>query len=282
VTRRQSRLTLLTHLRLTFTSTPRPPSTLLQLAASQKGLRRLSLQRCLGVDAAGALLFAVNSGPTLQHVDVSSVAVSWGQGAVLVGLLGRGRRRSVALPSRRRCLAHASTTNTVLRRSPAPRHSQGLTDAALVALSRVGQPSSALESLDVSMCRGITDAGLGCMADGCPRLRRLVVWGCSQISGRFYLGHKRARVPSPYELDPAALAAARERLEARRAAAAEGAGAGAGAGSSSSSASAAGADGDTDASAAGGLSDVDVEALAMAPLRVYGKPGDVMAAPDYE
>lgn len=130
------------------------------------------------------------------------------------------------------------------------------------------------------MCRGITDAGLGSVADGCPRLRRLVLWGCSQVSGRFFLGHKRARVPSPYDVDPAALARARERLEARRAAAAAG-DASAGAGAGSSSAAAAGGDADVGADT-GGLSDVDVEALEMAPLRVYGRPGDVLAAPDYE
>ena len=41
------------------------------------------------------------------------------------------------------------------------------------------------------MCRGITDAGLGGLVDACPRLRRLVLWGDSQISGLFYLGHAR-------------------------------------------------------------------------------------------
>ena len=112
------------------------------------------------------LLFAVNSGATLQQVDWASVP--------------------------------------------------GLTDHALVALGR--HAAKTLRSLDVSMSRGITDAGLGEVVDACPLLQRVVLWNSSQISGSFYLGHKRA---------------------AHRPAATD-----------------------------------------QAPLRIYGRAGDVLAAPD--
>lgn len=71
-----------------------------------------------------------------------------------------------------------------------------LNDAAMVALAR--HASTTLRDLDVSMCRGITDAGVGTVADTCPNLRKLVVWGCTQLTGIFFLGHKRARMPDPY------------------------------------------------------------------------------------
>jgi hypothetical protein len=66
----------------------------------------------------------------------------------------------------------------------------GLGDAALVALARAAGRS--LTRLDVSMSRGPTDAGVGALCDGCPRLRRIALWGCTNLSGEFFLGHARA------------------------------------------------------------------------------------------
>lgn len=221
---------------------------------SQRNVRHLSLKRCLKADAAVPLLFAVNCGPSLETVDFGGLTVCY---------LSRHcfcARHHV--PSKRFMQSDAPFSVSCLSS-----FLQALSDEALVALAR--HASGSLTSLDVSMCRGITDAGLGSVADGCPRLKRLVVWGCSQITGVFYLGHKRACMPSPYDVDPVDLAAARHRLEAKKV----------GLG---------GADG-TDSASAGAsslqqqpLSDVDVEALSMAPLRIYGKAGDVVAAPDFD
>jgi hypothetical protein len=66
----------------------------------------------------------------------------------------------------------------------------GLGDAALVALARAAGRS--LKRLDVSMSRGATDAGVGALCDACPRLRRLVLWGCTQLTGELHLGHARS------------------------------------------------------------------------------------------
>ena len=67
---------------------------------------------------------------------------------------------------------------------------QKLSDDALVALARAAGGS--LRSLDVSRCRGITDAGLGELLDAAPALGRVVLWGDSQLTGGLFHGHKRA------------------------------------------------------------------------------------------
>ena len=48
-----------------------------------------------------------------------------------------------------------------------------------------------LESLDLSWCRAVSDNGVGALVDAAPRLQRLTVWGCSQLTNRFYEGHSR-------------------------------------------------------------------------------------------
>lgn len=185
---------------------------------------------------------------------------------------------------------------------------QLLTDAPLVALAR--HAASTLTALDVSMSRGVTDAGLGCVADACTALRTLTVWGCTQLTGLFFNGHKRAIA--------AAVAAA---LDARRAARADelvstpnrGSGGAAShhggranghalgskrkrledaggfeaamtddsvntgrAASASPAAHANDANPGLDGAAAAAIAD----AAYMAPLRVYGRPGDLLCAAD--
>ncbi len=46
-----------------------------------------------------------------------------------------------------------------------------------------------LEHLDVSFCRGISEQSLGLVADRCSRIRRLVIFGCSQVGTKFLNGH---------------------------------------------------------------------------------------------
>ena len=62
-------------------------------------------------------------------------------------------------------------------------------DAALLALRQ--SCAASLEELDLSWCRAISDDGVGMLVDACPRLRRLTVWGCTQITDRFYDQHSR-------------------------------------------------------------------------------------------
>ena len=46
-----------------------------------------------------------------------------------------------------------------------------------------------LEQLDISFCRGIPAKGLGLLADSCPNLSQLRVFGCSQVTPDFLFGH---------------------------------------------------------------------------------------------
>jgi hypothetical protein len=65
----------------------------------------------------------------------------------------------------------------------------GLSEAAVIALAKNGAASS-LQELDLSWCRGVSPGSLGLLADSCRNLKKLVLWGCSQIDGSdFELGH---------------------------------------------------------------------------------------------
>ena len=81
--------------------------------------------------------------------------------------------------------------------------------------------SEVLEELDVSWCRGITGAALGMLADSCPRLRLLRLFGCTQVcacartlccshlctSGHGMHGKSRPAVAAAYSrISPAACA----------------------------------------------------------------------------
>lgn len=41
--------------------------------------------------------------------------------------------------------------------------------------------SDVLEELDLSWCRGVSGPALGMLADSCPKLRKLRLFGCSQV-----------------------------------------------------------------------------------------------------
>jgi hypothetical protein len=65
-----------------------------------------------------------------------------------------------------------------------------LTDAPIVALGR--HSALSLRSLDISFSTKVSDEALGECVDNCPNLSRLVIWGNTQLTGTFFLGHKRA------------------------------------------------------------------------------------------
>ena len=41
----------------------------------------------------------------------------------------------------------------------------------------------------MSFCRGVNDEALGLVADSCPGLRRMHLWGCTQATNAFLNGH---------------------------------------------------------------------------------------------
>ena len=62
-----------------------------------------------------------------------------------------------------------------------------LGDLALVALRKCCARS--LTTLDLSWCRGVSDLGLGALVGASPRLERVSIWGCSQLTKCFFDGH---------------------------------------------------------------------------------------------
>lgn len=52
--------------------------------------------------------------------------------------------------------------------------------------------SNSLLMLDVSFCRGVTENSLGLVADSCCNLRKMTVFGCSQISNKLIHGHSNS------------------------------------------------------------------------------------------
>ena len=51
-----------------------------------------------------------------------------------------------------------------------------------------------LHELDISWCRGVSDDGAGLLVDSCAALHTLTLWGCSQLSQRFFLGHSNEKL----------------------------------------------------------------------------------------
>ncbi|KAK9794646.1 hypothetical protein WJX73_008709 [Symbiochloris irregularis] len=67
-----------------------------------------------------------------------------------------------------------------------------ITDATVVALA-----SACCESLvevNLSWCRGVTSRALGMLADACPGLTCLTLYGCTQIDTTFLQGHSNANL----------------------------------------------------------------------------------------
>ncbi|CAD6265268.1 unnamed protein product [Miscanthus lutarioriparius] len=65
-------------------------------------------------------------------------------------------------------------------------------DLTALAISR--KCSVLLEALDLSFCRELTDEALGLIVDGCPSLRILKLFGCTQVTDLFLKGHSNTSV----------------------------------------------------------------------------------------
>eukprot|EP00890_Picochlorum_soloecismus_P002121 jgi/Picsp_1/290/NSC_00289-R1_rni-like protein len=58
-----------------------------------------------------------------------------------------------------------------------------LTGASMECL--VHKCSKSLEELDVSWCRNIPEKAVGFLCDSCPFLKKIIVWGCTQLHSKF-------------------------------------------------------------------------------------------------
>ena len=60
-------------------------------------------------------------------------------------------------------------------------------DMTMILMSGCGRER--LEELDISWCRQVPLEAVGVLADTCEHLRKVHLWGCSQISEKFLHGH---------------------------------------------------------------------------------------------
>ena len=65
-------------------------------------------------------------------------------------------------------------------------------DASLALVAGSAAPL-ALRHLDLSWCRAVTDGGVGALADACPRLLSLRLWGNTQLTTALWGGLRRAK-----------------------------------------------------------------------------------------
>ena len=171
-------------------------------AAARAGrLRELSLRGCAQgcTDAALSALASCASAPALEALRLDECH-AFSDAALRALAEGCGALRELSL---RRCspaltdVALAALVSRggggMLRRV----NVAGLSGAGpllAAALARAG--AGTLEALDVSFCRAMPEEGLGLIADSCPRLAELRVFGCSQITRKLLHGHGNARLAS--------------------------------------------------------------------------------------
>ena len=61
-----------------------------------------------------------------------------------------------------------------------------LTSKSCVILMTYSKPN--LHTLDISFIRKVSEDSVGALVEVCSQLSTLTVWGCSQLTGRFYCG----------------------------------------------------------------------------------------------
>ena len=131
------------------------------LGALYPGLRHLTLAVCAAVTDASLLALA----GSCRQLETLSLRRCWRVSETGLEALARlGSLRAL-------CLANVPAAGPALLRTLA------------------AYCGSQLERLDVSWCRALPDHALGQLVDSCPRLTRLDLWGCTQVTPRFLEGH---------------------------------------------------------------------------------------------
>lgn len=153
------------------------------LSLAAPNLKELSLRTCPNVTAAGLAALKL---PLLRRLALDECRIQDGIKALTQGC------PDLEEVSLHRC---QGVNDEVVRalaqrgnlRCASFNGAAALTDAAVEELLLRCGP--VLEELDLSWCRGIGAAALGKLTDGCPRLRRLILWGCTQADDIFLNGH---------------------------------------------------------------------------------------------
>jgi DNA repair protein RAD7 len=170
-------------------------------AARAGALREVSLRGCSSgvTDASLAALAACASAGSLEmmRLDECHAFADAGLASLTSSL------RSLREISLRRCspsLTDAALADLITRASSGTLSRavfsglQGAGPLLARAVARAG--ASTLEALDVSFCRAMPEEALGLIADNCPALAELRVFGCSQITRKLLHGHRNARLAS--------------------------------------------------------------------------------------
>ena len=150
-----------------------------------KSLKSISMAQCKGISDKGlSALWAQH--PNLERVildecDVSSVSLmTLAEDCPNLSFLSLKRCEKVTDSAIMFMAEHCSLQKLYLTGV------SQLSGASLECL--VHKCSKSLEELDISWCRDIPEKAVGYLCDSCPFLKRLIVWGCTQLQSKF-LGH---------------------------------------------------------------------------------------------
>ncbi|PNW75825.1 hypothetical protein CHLRE_12g559050v5 [Chlamydomonas reinhardtii] len=166
---------------------------LVALATRLPHLAELSLRCCQAVSDAGLRALAASArGPHLELLRIDEC----GGRVTDAGLAALASQcRALKVFSARRCAKLGDEALAELLRAGSVTHLclsgvAGVGPAVADALAACCRES--LEELDVSFCRKLPDRGLGLVLERCGKLRRLSVFGCSQLSAASLYGHSNA------------------------------------------------------------------------------------------
>lgn len=123
---------------------------------------------------------------SLLETAVGEVAQAFGERLVSLSLEGCHLLTDKAMQSVAESCGSGAAASPLRRLSL--NNGARITDRTLLALS---EHTPHLEEVDLSWCRELTDEGLGILTDRCTRLKRLKVWGCTQLTSVFLEGHAR-------------------------------------------------------------------------------------------
>ncbi|GLI64150.1 hypothetical protein VaNZ11_007335 [Volvox africanus] len=181
------RMSALRTLKLDFI--PEVDDAVLAAMGSLSELRELSIRCCQTITDAGLTALAATRGPVLEMLRLDEC----GGNVTDRGVEALASQcRALRVFSARRCTRLGDKALAELLRAGTVQHLSlsgvtGVGPAVAGALASCCQHT--LEHLDVSFCRKLPDRCLGPVLDRCYRLRRLVIFGCSQLSPRSLYGH---------------------------------------------------------------------------------------------
>lgn len=160
----------------------------LAAAASAPALQELSVCLCQAFTDAGLAALAEGA-PGLLSLRIDECGKVTDAG---IAALANGCKQLQAL-SVRRCsklgdeaLALLASRGTL--RSLCVNGLPSVSTRTLKALAMFCKES--LQRLDISFCRSVPEAALGLVADSCRQLQQVQLYGSSQITRRFLLGHR--------------------------------------------------------------------------------------------